>query len=319
MKLILPLIAAAATLMPATASAHALALPLESHHTTPAARTTVKHPQWSRNAVIYEVNWRQMTDEGTLKALEKELPRLKELGVDILWIMPVHPISQEGRKGELGSYYAASDYKAINPEMGDINDFRHFVREAHKAGMRVIIDWVPNHTGNDHWWTEYHPEYYVRDAAGKPVHPGDWTDVSKLDYSVPALREAMVDAMAFWLREADIDGFRCDVAFEVPVDFWNWARPQLQAIKPELFMLAEASEPVLEEHAFDMAYNWPMSVVFKQIANNAGQYKFGTADPGKKNALAIDSLLSQQRGAFPADSYMMNMVTNHDFLSLIHI
>lgn len=315
-KTALTLLAAGAAVFPAYAAPDALALPLETHHTVKAAPTAVSHPRWSRDAVIYEVNWRQMTPEGTIKAMEAQLPRLKELGADILWIMPINPISEKGRKGELGSYYAASDYKAINPEMGDINDFRHFVREAHRLGMKVIIDWVPNHTGNDHWWTEYHPDYYVRDAQGNPVHPGDWTDVSKLDYSNPALRDAMLDAMAFWLREADIDGFRCDVAFQVPVDFWNWARPQLQALKPDLFMLAEASEPVLQEKAFDMAYNWPLAVLFKQIANNAGQYTFN-ADPnlGKKTASAIDSLLASQRGAYPADTYMMNMITNHDFNS----
>ncbi len=299
------------------ATAHALALPLETHHTAKAAPTALTHPEWSRNAVIYEVNWRQMTPEGTIAAVEAQLPRLKELGVDILWIMPVHPISKEGRKGELGSYYASADYKGLNPEMGTMDDFRHFVKAAHDNGMKVIIDWVPNHTGNDNWWVTYHPEYYKElDANGKPLTHPEWTDVSPLDYSNPKLRAAMLDAMSFWLYDADIDGFRCDVAFAVPTDFWNWARPQLQAIKPDLFMLAEAAEPELEEKAFDMAYNWPLAVLFKEIANNAGQFTFDAGtNLAKKPAVAIDSLLAQQRCAFPADSYLMNMITNHDFNS----
>lgn len=282
---------------------------------TPAA-TTVEHPEWTRNAVIYEVNWRQMTPEGTIEAVERQLPRLKELGVDILWVMPVHPISQLGRKGELGSYYASADYKALNPEMGTMDDFRHFVKAAHDAGMKVIIDWVPNHTGNDNWWRKYHPDFFRYDENGEVIHPADWTDVSQLDYSNPAMREHMIDAMAHWIYDADIDGFRCDVAGMVPVDFWNHARTRLEAVKPGLFMLAEADNANLLEHAFDMDYNWPMANLFKEIANNAGQYSLANADRiGRRPAVAIDTLLAHQACTYPADSYMMNMVTNHDFNS----
>lgn len=308
------LIAMAAIATPVIACADALALPLENIPAPKAAPTTVNHPEWSRDAVIYEVNWRQMTPEGTIAAVEKQIPRLKDLGVDILWIMPVNPISKEGSKGELGSYYASADYKALNPELGTMDDFRQFVKTAHDNGMKVIIDWVPNHTGNDNWWLTYHPDFYKRDASGAPVHPADWTDVSQLDYSNPQVREYMADAMAHWLYDAGIDGFRCDVAMMVPTDFWNGLRPRLQAVKPDLFMLAEASEPKLQEHAFDMGYNWPLAVLFKQIANNAGQYTFGD-DPGKKQAVAIDSLLASQQTDYPADTYLMNMVTNHDFNS----
>lgn len=300
--------------LPGPAAARALALPIENLPQAKAPHTKVTHPQWSRDAVIYEVNWRQMTPEGTIAAVEREIPRLKDLGVDILWIMPVHPISAEGRKGELGSYYAAADYKALNPEMGTMNDFRHFVKATHDNGMKVIIDWVPNHTGNDHWWLTYHPDFYLRDTNGEPIHPYDWTDVSQLDYSNPAVREHMTDAMAFWLRETDIDGFRCDAAAMVSADFWNEARPKLEAVKPDIFMLAEASEPTLQAEAFDMAYNWPLAGLFKAIANNAGQYT-AEGDPGKSCAADIDRLLASQQREYPADTYMMNMITNHDFNS----
>lgn len=307
---------AAALAVPAAASGHALAIPQDNPRAPQPAPTTVQHPDWTRNAVIYEVNWRQMTPEGTIAAVEQQIPRLKDLGVDILWVMPVNPISKEGRKGELGSYYASADYKALNPEMGTMADFRHFVKAAHDAGMKVIIDWVPNHTGNDNWWRTYHPDFYRYDDKGNVIHPADWTDVSQLDYSNPEMRRYMIDAMAHWIYDADIDGFRCDVAGMVPVDFWNEARPQLEAIKPGLFMLAEADNAPLLEHAFDMDYNWPMANLFKEIANNAGQYSRPGADRmARRPAVAIDTLLAHQAATYPADGYMMNMITNHDFNS----
>lgn len=282
--------------------------------------TTVTHPDWSRNAVIYEVNLRQYTDSGTVTAFASHLPRLKELGVDILWIMPPYPISVEGRKGTLGSYYAVQDFKAFNPEFGTIEQFKDMVKEAHKLGMKVILDWVPNHSGRDNRWITEHPDWYKTDSLGNMQGLYDWTDVYVFDYSNPEMRKGMIDAMKFWLTEADVDGFRCDVAMQVPTDFWNEARPQLQAVKPDLFMLAEASEPELEQHAFDMAYNWPMKDLFSEIAATAGQYTFRDKD-GKvrtfpvKRAAAIDSLLADQAASYPKDSYMMNMVTNHDLNS----
>lgn len=278
------------------------------------AATTVNHPDWSRQAVIYEVNVRQFTPEGTFEAILPHIPRLKDLGVDILWFMPIHPISQENRKGKLGSYYAVYDYKGVNPEFGSIDDFRALVKAAHAAGMKVIIDWVPNHSGCDNAMVRNHPEYYARNEKGEMFGPYDWTDVYKLDYSNPEMRKMMTDAMQFWLREADIDGFRCDVASMVPVDFWNEARPKLEAVKPGLFMLAEASSPALQAEGFDMGYNWPLASLFKAIANNAGQYTMPD-DPGKKEAAAIDSLLASQQAEYPGDTYLMNMITNHDFYS----
>lgn len=281
-----------------------------------AAPTTLKQPEWSRNAVIYEVNWRQMTPGGTLPELTDQLPRLKELGVDILWLMPIHPISELNRKGGLGSYYAVKDYKAVNPELGTIDQFKEFVDKAHSQGLKVIIDWVPNHSGCDNAWVEQHPDWYALDENGKMFGPFDWTDVYKFDYSNPAMRAAMVDAMKFWVSEIGIDGFRCDVASQVPTDFWNEARPQLDAAKEGgIFMLAEASEPDLVEHAFNMAYNWPMKDVFNDIAATAGQRTFDNNKLNEANASAIDDLLNKQAKEFAQDSYLMNMITNHDLNS----
>ena len=284
------------------------------------ARTSVTHPEWSRNAVIYEVNLRQFTPEGTINAFVKELPRLKELGVDILWFMPIHPISELNRKGELGSYYAVKDYKAVNPEFGTLDDFKRAVAEAHKLGMKVVIDWVPNHTGCDNAWVTEHPEWYSRDKDGNMYGPFDWTDVYELNYDNYYMRKAMVDALKFWLTEVGIDGYRCDVAMEVPTDFWDDTRPQLQAVKPDLFMLAEASVPELQLHGFDMGYNWPMKDLFSEIAATSGQYTFQKeGEPMKtfatKTAVAIDSLLADQAASYPIDSYLMNMITNHDLNS----
>lgn len=282
------------------------------------AHTTLSHPEWSRNAVIYEVNVRQYTPEGTFRAFSRHLPRLKELGADILWLMPIHPISEVNRKGELGSYYAVADYKKVNPEFGSMEDFKALVDSAHAAGIKVIIDWVPNHTGCDNPWVTQHPEYYKLDKDGKMYGPYDWTDVYQLDYSQRATRSAMLDAMTFWLTETGIDGFRCDVAGMVPVDFWNEARASFDtAAGRPVFMLAEATEPELAEHAFDMVYNWPMKDLFSHIAASAGRYSFGSGKPNfpAKNAADIDSLVASQAATYPADSYMMNMTSNHDLNS----
>ena len=282
--------------------------------------TTVNHPDWSRNAVIYEVNVRQSTPEGTFEAFLPQIPRLKDLGVDILWFMPIHPISEDGRKGTLGSYYAVRDYKGINPEFGNLDDFRKVVKTAHDNGMKVIIDWVPNHSGRDNAWVKNHPDWYERNEKGEMYGPYDWTDVYEFDYSNPKMREAMTDAMAFWLREADIDGFRCDVAFEVPTDFWNENRPKLEAVKPGIFMLAEAPNPELVEHGFDMDYNWPMKDLFSAIAATSGQYTFKDEQGNiksfpEKHAADIYVRLDEEASNYPADSYLMNMITNHDLNS----
>ncbi len=282
--------------------------------------TSVNHPEWSRNAVIYEVNLRQYSDSGNVTSFARELPRLKDLGVDILWMMPIHPISQKDRKGTLGSYYAVADYTAFNPEFGTIDQFKDMVKQAHDQGMKVILDWVPNHSGRDNKWVTEHPDWYEKDSLGNMVGVYDWTDVYCFDYSNPEMRKGMIDAMKFWLTEVDVDGFRCDVAMEVPTDFWDEARPQLEAAKPGIFMLAEASKPELQKNGFDMGYNWPMKDLFSEIAATSGQYTFKGAD-GKvrefpeKHAADIKTLLDSQAQDYPKDTYLMNMVTNHDLNS----
>ncbi len=282
--------------------------------------TSLKHPEWSRNAVIYEVNLRQYTDSGTVTAFAKELPRLKDLGVDILWFMPIHPISKQDRKGTLGSYYAVADYTAFNPEFGTIEQFKDVVKQAHQQGMKVILDWVPNHSGRDNKWVTEHPDWYEKDSLGNMKGIYDWTDVYVFDYANKEMRKGMIDAMKFWLTDVDVDGFRCDVAGEVPTDFWDEAHPQLQAVKEDVFMLAEASKPELQKNGFDMGYNWPMKDLFSAIAATAGQYTFKGTDGNVRefpetHAVAIDSLIKQQAEEYPKDTYLMNMVTNHDLNS----
>ena len=205
--------------------------------------TQVKHPEWSRNAVIYEVNLRQFTEEGTITAFSEHLPRLKDLGVDILWFMPINPISEKDRKGPLGSYYAVKNYTEFNPEFGTLDQFKETVKKAQDMGMKVILDWVPNHSGRDNIWVDLHPDWYEKDSLGNMKGIYDWTDVYVFDYSNPEMRKGMIDAMKFWLVDVGVNGFRCDVAMEVPTDFWNDARKELQAVQPEIFMLAEATEP----------------------------------------------------------------------------
>ena len=259
----------------------------------------VEHPEYVYNATIYEVNVRQYTPEGTFKAFESHLPRLKELGVDILWFMPIHPIGNINRKGSLGSYYSVKDYKGINPEYGNLDDFKHLVNKAHELGMKVIIDWVANHTSHDAVLIEEHPEWYVKDSLGKVVSPFDWTDVAKLDYSKQGLREYIIDAMKYWLQKADIDGFRCDVAAEVPTDFWNDARKELDKVKP-VFMLAEAAKPELQEFAFDEDYDWDFHHRMNQIAK------------GKENVNNLIKCMINGIASYPKNTIRMNFITNHD-------
>jgi glycosidase len=217
----------------------------------------LSHPDWSRNAVIYQINTRQFTPEGTFRAARAELPRLKELGVDILWLMPVHEIGVQNRKGTLGSPYSVRDYYSVNPEFGTMEDLRAFVDEGHAQGMHVILDWVANHTAWDNPLVTEHPDWYDRDWKGE-YHPTpwwDWSDIIDLDYDQPGLRRYMTEAMVYWVREAGIDGFRADVAGYVPLDFWENVRRELDAIKP-VFMLAEWDQRDVHARAFDATYAW---------------------------------------------------------------
>lgn len=281
------------------------------------ATTQVRHPEWLKNAVIYEVNLRQGTPERNLKGMQNQLPRLKDLGADVLWLMPVHPISEINRKGTLGSYYAVADYKKVNPEFGSTQDLKEFVKAAHALGMKVILDEVCNHSGCDNPWISAHPDFYARNNKGEMYGPFDWTDTYKLDYANRDMRRAMLDALKYWVREADIDGYRFDVAMEVPTDFWEEVRPALDSIKP-VFMLAEASKPELTRKAFDADYNWPMKDVFNAIAAAQGVNRHALDKKQRlhyRNALSIDTLLSHQQCQYPKGAFNMNMITNHDLNS----
>ena len=220
-------------------------------------QNSTKMTDWKHTTNIYEVNVRQYTKEGTFKAFQKELPRLQQMGVKTLWFMPITPIAQKEKKGSLGSPYAAQDYTSINPEFGTLDDFKNLVNEAHKMGFKVIIDWVANHTGWDHVWTKSHPEYYVHDADGSFHRASGMDDIIELDYKNPEMRLAMIDAMKYWVKETNIDGFRCDLASWVEVDFWQQARPEVEKIKP-LFFLGEFDELENPDYGkvFDASYSW---------------------------------------------------------------
>ncbi|SDL59093.1 alpha-amylase family glycosyl hydrolase [Chryseobacterium taihuense] len=226
-----------------------------------ATKTNVKKmnlPQnWKHTTNIYEVNVRQYTQEGTFQAFEKEMPRLKNMGIETLWFMPVTPIAQKNKKGSLGSQYAAADYVSINPEFGTMDDFKRLVKKAHRLGLKVIIDWVANHTGWDHVWTKTHPEFYLKDETGNFKIASGMDDIIELDYQNPEMRKEMIEAMKFWIRETDIDGFRCDLASWVEVDFWQEARPEVEKIKP-LFWIGEFDELENPDYGkvFDASYSW---------------------------------------------------------------
>jgi glycosidase len=275
----------------------ALAEPLEGG--SPGSQS-VTHPEWSRNASIYEVNVRQYSPGGTFKEFEEHLPRLKRMGVDILWFMPIHPIGEKNRKGTLGSYYSVKDYRAVNPEFGTLEDFKALVTRIHDMGMYVIIDWVANHCAWDNPLTIDHPDWLARDVHGNFIPPNnDWTDVIDIDFGNPGLRRYMVDAMKFWVEEIDIDGFRCDVAGMVPIDFWKTARDELDKVKP-VFMLAEWESAEYHGYAFDMTYAWGLHDLMKKLA--------GRTLPA--SALAI--YVEKEASTYPADAYRMYFTSNHD-------
>ena len=262
--------------------------------------STVVHPAWSKNVTIYEVNIRQYTEEGTFKAFQKQLPKIKKLGVQLIWLMPIHPIGEVNRKGKLGSYYSVKDYKAIATEYGNEKDFKNLVDAIHAQGMHVIIDWVANHTAWDHIWVKSHPEYYTKDSQGNFVPPvPDWSDVIDLNYDNMEMRTEMLDALKYWVANFNIDGYRCDVAGEVPVDFWNRARNELDKIK-NVFMLAEAEGPYLHQHAFDMTYAWELHHYINQVAQ------------GKNNANDFYNIFNKKRLEYGSDAYRMNFTSNHD-------
>ena len=251
--------------------------------------------------MIYEVNIRQYTPEGTFKAFEKHLPHLKDLGVDILWLMPIHPIGEKNRKGSLGSYYAVKDYYGVNPEFGTMEDFKYLVREIHEMGMFVILDWVANHSAWDNPLTEQHPEWYTKSIGGdfRPTPWYDWDDIIDFDYSKPGLRKYMTKAIKYWVDEADVDGYRCDVAGFVPIEFWENVRLELESIKP-VFMLAEWESRDLHKKAFDMTYAWSLWFALE----NLYQQKRGLA--------GLLEYLAHDVSTFPDNAYRMTFTENHD-------
>ncbi len=253
---------------------------------------------WTHSTNIYEVNVRQYTHEGTFNAFAKDLPRLSEMGVETLWFMPIHPIGKVKRIGTLGSYYSISDYKNINPEFGALDDFKNLVNAIHELGLKVMMDWVANHTSWDHVWTKEHPEYYARDNDGKFHPPFDWSDVLQLDHNSVAEEDAMIDAMKFWINEFNIDGFRCDMAHLTPLSFWKKARIELDQLKP-LFWLGETEEVSYHE-VFDASYTWEflhkMEEFWRQQTNISG----------------LESVLHKYETLFPATAIRMFFTTNHD-------
>ena len=264
------------------------------------ASAEVVHPSWTRDAAIYEVNIRQFTPSGTFEEFETHLPRLKKLGVDILWLMPIHPIGVENRKGSLGSYYSVKDYLAVNPEYGTMEEFKALVEEIHDQGMYVILDWVANHCAWDNPLVTEHPDWFTKDSTGHMVPPvPDWSDVVDFNYDNPELRTWMIDALRFWVRETDIDGYRCDVAGMVPQEFWNEARAELDKIKP-VFMLAEDENPAHHERAFDMTYSWELHHLLVRIAK------------GDTTAAALWTYFDRDIERYGNDAYRMLFTDNHD-------
>ncbi|MFO7616633.1 MAG: alpha-amylase family glycosyl hydrolase [Bacteroidales bacterium] len=262
--------------------------------------TSVVHPGWIDNAVMYEVNVRQYTPEGTFNAFADKIPLLKELGVNILWLMPIHPIGEVNRKGTLGSYYSVRDYKGINPEFGTMEDFKELVRKTHEAGMYLIIDWVPNHSSWDNDLIQQHPEWYEKDSLGNMFSPWDWTDVVQFDYDQPGLRAYMIETLKFWLTETGLDGFRFDVAHQVPVDFWNDVRPALQSANPDVLLLAEAEQRILHEHSMDISYGWELHHILNQVAQ------------GKATVTEIDAYFSRAEKEYHPHDIRLYFTSNHD-------
>ena len=259
------------------------------------------HPEWSYSAVLYEMNVRQLTAEGTLRAAEAKLEGLRDLGIDAIWLMPIYPIGIEGRKGELGSYYSIKDYCAVNPEFGDMADFDSFVEKAHSLGMKVILDWVANHTARDAKWLKTKPaDWYERDADGEAKVPWDWTDTAKLNYANRDVWRGQIESMRFWVEKHQIDGFRCDMAMLVPIEFWQEAHKVLHAIKPDIFMLAEAEELNLFDRAFDMGYAWEIHHMMCDIAK------------GERRVWDLRNTMYADRERYPNSAMRMMFTSNHD-------
>ena len=260
-----------------------------------------KHPEWSYSAVLYELNIRQFTSEGTFNAAIERLPFLRSIGIDAIWLMPIYPIGLEGRKGSLGSYYSISDYKGVNPEFGTAEDFRAFVSAAHAMGIKILLDWVANHTARDARWISERPaDWYERDEQGVAKVPWDWTDTAKLNYANHDVWLGEIDAMRYWVEEFGVDGFRCDMAMLVPIEFWQEASDELHKIKSDIFMLAEAEEDNLFDRAFNMSYQWNVHHIMVDIAK------------GARRVWDLRNAIHSERQRYPREAMRMSFTSNHD-------
>ncbi|KPL16526.1 MAG: alpha-amylase [Bacteroides sp. SM23_62] len=259
----------------------------------------VIHPEWSKSVTVYEVNVRQYTQEGTFRAFAEHLPRLKDLGVEVIWFMPIHPIGEKNRKGELGSYYSVKDYKATNPEFGTLDDFKDMLASAHEMGFYVLLDWVPNHTSWDNHLLSEHPEWYDKDENGEFIAPYDWTDVVKLDWSKQELRDYMLEALKFWV-EMGVDGFRVDHPHETPKEFWELARTELDKIRPVLMLAENEEQTNFLERGFDMNYAWELHHMMNDVAT------------GKTALKKLKRYFQKEDSIYPPNVYRMRFLTNHD-------
>jgi glycosidase len=277
-----------------------LALPLLSLFAYADDRMARSPAAWVQSGVIYEINPRTFSPSGDFKGIEAGLPRLEELGVTILWLMPIHPVGQLNRKGSIGSPYAVRDYDAINPDYGTAADLKHLVTAAHRRGFKVIIDIVADHTAWDSVLMK-HPEYYKHSPQGtiQPPVP-DWADVAGLDYRNPELREYMAGMMERWLLDFGLDGFRCDAASMVPTDFWEATRARLEKIKPDIVMIAEANVPDLVVKAFDLDYAWPFHSTLTGVFENGAP----ASDLGR--------IWRSERDRYPKGAMPMRFSDNHD-------
>ena len=261
----------------------------------------MQHADWSYSAVIYEMNARQLTEEGTFKSAMRHLQHLKDVGVDVVWMMPIYPIGVAERKGSLGSYYSISDYCDVNPEFGSMAEFDAFVVEAHRLGIKVLLDWVANHTARDAKWLKNKPmNWYERDEQGVAKVPWDWSDTAKLNYAEKEVWKGQIDAMKFWVEKHGVDGFRCDMAMLVPLAFWQEVRKELQSVKSDIFMLAEAEGVEFFDNAFDACYGWELHHSMVDVAQ--GKSRVGVLRD------KIYSILNNN----PQTSMCMSFTSNHD-------
>ena len=260
-----------------------------------------KNPEWSYSAILYEMNIRQFTTEGTFRAASERLPFLRSIGVDAIWLMPIYPIGEEDRKGSLGSYYSIRDYKGVNPEFGSEADLRDFITKAHALGIKILFDWVANHTARDARWISERPvDWYERDSEGRAKVPWDWSDTAKLNYANREVWRGQIDAMRYWVEQFGIDGFRCDMAMLVPIEFWQEASAELHSIKSDIFMLAEAEEDNLFDGAFNMSYQWNIHHIMCDIAK------------GARRVWDMRNAMHAERQRYPREAMRLSFTSNHD-------